>query len=272
MDLEGAVAIVTGASRGIGKGCALELAAAGATVYVTARTAAEREGAALPGSLERTAAEAERLGGRAIAVVCDHGDDAAVRALFARIDREQGRLDVLVNNAFAVPESLDPRVPFWETPVEHWDTMIDVGTRSAYVATHLAAPRMIAQRRGLVVNVSSAGAIRYFHHVVYGVGKAALDRFTRDAAVALGRHGVAIVSLWPTLVRTERVARMSGLGGGRLESPRFSGRAVVALARDPEGLGWSGRAATTWDLARHYGFTDLDGGLPDEPPWRPGAR
>lgn len=269
MDLEGAVAIVTGASRGIGKGCALELAAAGATVYVTARTAAEREGAALPGSLERTAAEAERLGGRAIAVVCDHGDDAAVRALFARIDREQGRLDVLVNNAFAVPESLDPRVPFWETPVEHWDTMIDVGTRSAYVASVYAARLMVPQRSGLIANVSSSGAREYAWHVAYGVGKCALDRITADTAHELREHGVAVVSLWPGLVRTERTqgaaAGLPGLDFEQAESQRFTGRAIAALAAAPDRMRWSGQAVASRTLAETYGFTDEGGRLPAGP-------
>jgi NAD(P)-dependent dehydrogenase (short-subunit alcohol dehydrogenase family) len=266
--LAGAVALVTGATRGIGRGCALELGAAGATVYATGRTL--REGsAALPGSLESTAEEVRRLGGSCVALPCDHADDAAVEALFERVAREAGRLDLLVNNAFRVSASLDPRRPFWETPISHWDDMIDVGTRSAYVASVYAARIMAPRGRGLIVNISSAGAVHFFHHVVYGVGKAALDRITRDAAPALRRRGVAIVSLWPHLVRTERVLALGGFDLARAESPRFAGRAVVALAADPEVLRWSGRALTSRDLAQEYGFTDVDGALPDGPAWRP---
>jgi dehydrogenase/reductase SDR family protein 1 len=267
-DLAGAIAIVTGASRGIGKGCALELAAAGATVYLTARTACE-EGAALPGSLEGTIGEIERAGGRAVGVQCDHADDAQVAALFERVEREQGQIDVLVNNAFAVPPHVDARVPFWETPIADWDTMIDVGTRSAYVATHHAATRMVAQNAGLVVNVSSAGAVRFFHHVVYGVGKAALDRFTRDAARPLAAYGVAVVSVWPYLVRTERVARMENVDPALTESPRFVGKGIVALATDGDVLRRSGRAFSTHTLAVEYGFVDVDGAMPPEQPWEP---
>jgi len=267
-DLSGAVAVVTGASRGIGKGCALELGAAGATVYVTARTVRD-EGDELPGSLEATVAEIEREGGRAVGVQCDHAEDDQVAALFERIEREHGRLDVLVNNAFRVPEQMDPRIPFWETPITDWDALIDVGTRSAYVATHHAAQRMVGAGSGLIVNVSSAGAVRFFHHLVYGIGKEALDRLTKDAARPLAEHGVAIVSIWPFLVRTERVEQMPGVDLAITESPRFVGKGIVAMARDPEVLQRSGRAFTTHALAVDYGFVDVDGTLPPDQPWEP---
>ena len=267
-DLDEKVAIVTGATRGIGKGCALELGAAGATVYVTGRTRHEGDDP-LPGSVEVTAREIDELGGKGVGVVCDHADDAQVEALFERVRREAGRLDVLVNNAFRVSAGLDPRVPFWETPLDLWDDLIDVGTRSAYVATHCAAPIMVAQQSGLIVNISSAGAIRYFHQLVYGVGKAALDRITKDAARPLVPHGVAIVSLWPNLVKTERVLRLTGFDLKNAESTRFSGRAVVALATDPDVMRYSGRALTSRGMADAYGFKDVDGSLPDDSPWQP---
>ncbi len=268
--LHDAVVVVTGASRGIGKGCAVALGAAGATVYVTARTTSEG-GSGIAGSLEATVAEIEGRGGNAIAVRCDHADDDDVAALFERVQREQGRLDVLVNNAFGVPGAMDPQVPFWETPIPDWDAMIDVGTRSAYVAAHHAAQLMVPAGRGLIVNVSSAGAVRYFHHLVYGIGKAALDRFTKDAARPLAVHGVAIVSVWPFLVRTERVEQMPGIDLAATESPEFVGRGIVALATDPDVLRWTGRAVTTHALALDYGFTDVDGRLPPDQPWSPPA-
>lgn len=266
--LDGRVAIVTGGSRGVGKGCALELGAAGATVYVTGRTLEEGAGP-LPGTIGATAREVCDLGGRGIAVRCDHRDDAQVAALFERVDAEQGRLDVLVNNAYLIPRELTSGLPFWETPISNWDDMVGVGTRSAYVASHCAARRMAPAGRGLIVNISSSGAAEYAWHVAYGVGKAALDRITADAAHELRSHGVAVVSLWPGLVRTERVAKLVERGAGlffdRAESQRFSGRAVVALAGDPEVLRHSGRAIPSRSLAEEYGFTDIDGRLPDGP-------
>ncbi|MSO78462.1 MAG: SDR family NAD(P)-dependent oxidoreductase, partial [Acidimicrobiia bacterium] len=259
-NLAGKVALVTGASRGIGKGCALALGAAGATVYVTGR-AQGSDRAALGGSLGETVQAVASRGGHGIAVPCDHANDEEVEALFARIERDQGRLDVLVNNAFAVPKRMDPRTPFWQTPISDWDVMIDVGTRSAYVATHHAAQSMVRDGSGVIVNVSSAGAVRYFHHIAYGIGKAALDRMTKDAARPLAEHRVAIVAVWPYLVRTERVMQMPGVDETITESPEFTGRGIVALASDPDVMRWSGRAVTTHGLAEAYNFTDVDGRL-----------
>jgi dehydrogenase/reductase SDR family member 1 len=266
--LAGRVAIVTGASRGIGKGCALELAAAGAVVYLTGRSVNEGD-APLPGTVGATAAEIAAEGGQATAVACDHRDDAAVEALFARVDREHGRLDVLVNNAFLIPPELMAGKRFFELPISNWDDMIDVGTRSAYVASAFAARRMAERRSGLIANISSSGAAKYAWHVAYGVGKAALDRLTADTAYELRDFGVAVVSLWPGFVLTERVAKyrsqLSELSHVRAESQRFTGRAVAALAADPDVLRLSGRALASRAVAERYGFTDLDGSLPDGP-------
>jgi NAD(P)-dependent dehydrogenase (short-subunit alcohol dehydrogenase family) len=270
----GRVAVVTGASRGIGKGIALELGAAGATVYVTGRTV--EGGGPLPGTIADTAAEVDRLGGTGVAVACDHRDDQAVAALFARVESEQGRLDVLVNNVFSAP-ALAPWVgrPFWELPIEAWDETIDIGVRSHYVAARFAVPLMFAGEGGLIVNVSSSGAVQYAHNVAYGVGKAALDKMTADMAHELAPHGVAVVSIWPGLVRTElvmlgaretadgrRVLDLRGAGEFDLseaESPRFAGRAVVALATDPDVMTRTGHAYSVARLASEYGFTDVDG-------------
>jgi dehydrogenase/reductase SDR family protein 1 len=269
--LAGKVAIVTGASRGIGKGCALELATAGATVYITARTADRRHEGDRPGSLETTVEAIARDGGTAIPVLCDHTDDGDVDTLFQRVSTEQGRLDLLVNNAFAAPSGIDPHIPFWETPVGDWDTMIDVGTRSAYVCAHNAVRAMLPLGGGLIVNVSSAGAIRFFHHIVYGIGKTALDRFTRDAARPLAAHNVAVVSIWPYVARTEHVLTLSGFDLAQTESPQFCGRGIVALAADPDVRRWTGRSVTTRRLADEYGYVDVDGTLPPEQPWQPPA-
>jgi NAD(P)-dependent dehydrogenase (short-subunit alcohol dehydrogenase family) len=265
--LAGRIAVVTGASRGIGKGCALELGAAGATVYVTGRTMTEGSHP-LPGTVGATAAEIDALGGHGVAVACDHRDDAQVEALFERVREEQaGRLDVLVNNAFLIPKELTAGLPFWEAPISNWDDMVGVGTRGAYVASAFAARLMVPRERGLIVNVSSSGAREYAWHVAYGVGKCALDRLTADAAHELDRHGVSVVSIWPGLVLTERLqgVEVPGLDLSRAESPRFTGRAVAALAADAEVGRWSGRAVSARELADVYEFTDVDGSLPDGP-------
>ncbi len=263
--LRGAVAIVTGASRGVGKGIALGLAEAGATIYVTGRTTAGStapEG--LPGSIEQTADELNALGGVGIAIRCDHADDEQVAALFARVYAEQGRLDILVNNAFAIPEG---RIsgPFWELPISQWDTLHRVGLRSHYVASVHAAKLMVPARRGLIVNVSSFGAKIYAISVAYGVGKAGVDRMSRDMARELRPHGVAAVSLWPGIVRTERLLQQPerlGFDPTNGESPTFSGRAVAALAADPQVLARSGEALVVAELAATYDFTDIDGTRP----------
>ena len=266
--LSGRIAIVTGASRGIGKGCAIELGALGATVYVTGRTT--RAGAhPLGGSVAETASAVTSAGGRGIAVACDHRDDGQVRRLFRQVETEQGRLDVLVNNAFLIPKELTSGKSFWEVPLSNWDDMIDVGTRSAYVASHFAAKLMVPAGRGLIANISSSGAREYAWHVAYGVGKCALDRLTADCAHELRPHGVAVVSLWPGLVLTERLqgarAALATLDFSGAESQRFTGRAVAALASDTDVLRFSGRAVASRELAGVYRFTDVDGRLPKGP-------
>lgn len=270
-ELAGHVALVTGASRGIGKGCALELGARGATVYVTGRTTVDG-GHPLPGSVGDTAAQVTALGGIGIAISCDHRDDNAVAAVFDQITRDHDRLDVLVNNAFLIPAELTSRLPFWKVPISNWDDMLNVGTRSAYVASVHAARMMVPVEGGLIVNISSSGAQEYAWHVAYGVGKCALDRLTADTAHELAAHHVAVVSLWPGFVRTERIDIAEaagqipvGLDLSGAESPRFCGRAIVALATDPLCARWSGQAVAAADLALEYGFFDIDGRMPAGP-------
>lgn len=270
-DLAGQVALVTGASRGIGKGCALELGARGATVYITGRSTSERDHP-LPGTIGATVAELTALGGIGIAMACDHRNDDDVMAVFDRIATDHGRIDVLVNNAFLIPPELTSRQPFWKVPISNWDDMFDVGTRSAYVASVYAARMMTESRRGLIVNISSSGAQEYAWHVAYGVGKCALDRLTADTAHELLPFGVTVMSLWPGFVRTERIDVAeagghlpAGLDVSAAESPRFCGRAVTAIATDPDMLRWSGRALAANDLAVQYGFRDLDGRVPPGP-------
>ena len=259
--LRDTVAIVTGASRGVGKGIALGLGEAGATVYVTGRTV---EPGPIPGTLGETVAEIDALGGRGIAVRCDHAVDADVERLFAQVQAEHGRLDVLVNNAFAIPDGRI-RGPFWELPIEQWDLVHTVGLRSHYVAAVHATRMMLPARRGLIVNVSSFGAKVYAVSVAYGVGKAGVDRMSRDMGRELREHGITAISLWPGIVKTERLAiepERLGYDPTLGESPQLSGRAVAALAADPKVIEKTGQALVVAELAREYGFTDLDGTVP----------
>jgi NAD(P)-dependent dehydrogenase (short-subunit alcohol dehydrogenase family) len=242
---------------------------------LTARTLADAPG--LLGSLERTASEIEDRGGRAVPIACDHADDAQVDAVFDRIAAEEGRLNLVVN--VASPDfSAMVGVPFWERPLEDMSRCLEIGPRSNYVTTALAARRlMIPQRSGVIVNISSHGAESYLLSVAYGAGKAAIDRITRDTAFELKPHGVAVVSLWPGLVLTEGLLANTTVSedGRRLlhgldvsigESPKFNGKAVVALASDAEILGRTGRAYRSSRLAREYGFAEDDGSLPPELP------
>jgi dehydrogenase/reductase SDR family protein 1 len=267
--LEGMTALVTGATRGVGKGVAVELAAQGARVTITGRTQKEGD-SRWPGSLESTIAEARELGGEIEGVVCDHRDDAQVRAVFDRIIADRGRLDLLVNNAFLIPDEMDPKAPFWETGIDCWDDMHQVGARSAYVATWTAAPIMIRQGKGLITNISSEGARYYTLHPAYGAAKSALDRLARDCAHELEPHGVAMVTVWPSFVLTERMLALDAdewnleLDGA--ESPRFAGRGIAAMLIDDEVMARSGRVYTSRQLALQYDFRDVDGNLPDGAP------
>jgi len=269
--LTDAVAIVTGASRGVGKGVALELGRAGATVYLTGRSRNPGDGPlvfneALPGTVFETAAEVTAAGGTGIAVALDHHDDAAVEALFQRVAHEHGRLDVLVNNAFYVPPELLSGKPFWELPTAFWDEITDVGVRSTYVASVYAARAMVAAGRGLIVNTSSPGGGNFSMTPAYGVGKVAVDRMAFDMALELRPYGVSVISLWLGLISTERTQvaakHIPAFQLSTCESPAFVGRGVVALATDPNLIEQSGRVLYSAELANAYGFTDLDGNIP----------
>jgi dehydrogenase/reductase SDR family member 1 len=261
--LSGKVAIVTGASRGVGKGIAMELGAAGATVYVTGRTV-DQATVPLAGTIHQTAEAVTQLGGQGIAIQCDHRDDAQVEAVFNQIKDEQGRLDILVNNAWAGYEGyappdyrhLPPQHPFWQKPISFWDENL-IGVRWAYVASGFAAPLMLAQRSGLIVNISfGAGE---FGDPAYSAAKTAVDRITSDMAHQLRQHNVAAISLYPGLVRTENVLHNAQyFDMTKSESPQFTGRAVASLAADPDIMQKSGQVFVVARLAQAYDFADLD--------------
>jgi dehydrogenase/reductase SDR family member 1 len=270
--LDGKVALVLGASRGIGKGVALEAALAGATVYVTGRTAGGSPGndPGSPGSLDETVAEIRAAGGTAVSVQCDATADADLVRLYGLIDSQHGRLDLLVHSAFnSSAFAPTPGRSSWDLPSSLWDDLVGVGARSAYISAVHAAPLLIAGGGGLVTHISGRGASRYRYNVAYGVDKAAIDKLTADLAHELRPHGVAVVSLWPSVTRTERNKATIGVDEygwpdptkpvEALETPRYSGRAVVALASDPDVLSRSGRRFWTAELAGDYGFTDEHG-------------
>jgi len=261
------VVLVTGASRGAGKGIALALAETGATVYITGRSAQEGD-APLPGTVFATAEEINQRGGKGIPVVVDHADDAQVKALFSRIDREQGRLDILVNNAACIPEGLTDKGGFWEKPLSLLD-ILNVGMRSHYVASYYAAPIMVRQRSGLIVHTSSFGGRCYMHGPAYGAGKAAVDKMANDMAVDLRPYDVACVSIWMGLLRTERTMQVFNAEPEKYadlmqatESPELTGRVIAALAKDPALMEKSGKILVGAELAQAYGITDIDGRQP----------
>lgn len=273
-DLPGAVAVVTGASRGAGRAIAAVLGETGATVYVTGRSvrgSATADG--MPGTIDETAEEVTRRGGAGVAVRCDHTVDADVERLVRRVRDEHGRLDVLINNAWGGYEAHDWRTftaPFWEQPRQRWDAMFTAGVRAHLVMAQLAAPLLMARAEGdppgLVASTIAWSFGRPLGNVVYDVAKAALVRLAYVMAEELRAHRVAAVAIAPGFMRTERVlaaheAEPFDLSG--TESPEYLGRAVAALAGDPTLMRWTGKALTAGELAREYGFTDVDGSQPE---------
>jgi dehydrogenase/reductase SDR family protein 1 len=253
MTLEARVAVVTGATKGVGRGVAQELARAGMRVYATGRSAPDFA----------------PLGEGVIGVRCDHTSDTAVQSAFERILTEAPKIDVLVNSVWGAYERMivDGQFtwskPFWEQPLWRWDAMFSAGVRAYYQASQLVAPAMIAAHQGLIVNISFWAAQKYIGNTAYGVSKAATDKLTADMATELKPHGVAVVSLYPGMVRTEKVMEAATfLDLSNSESPEFIGRAVRALAADADVMRHTGKVLVAAAIAKEYGFTDIDGKTP----------
>ncbi len=282
--LKNCVALVTGASRGAGRGIAIELGAAGPTVYVTGRSTRGAPSTAyatylaqsplpeMPGSVDDTADAVTAAGGRGIAVRCDHSDATQVQELLARIEREQGRLDLLVNNAWGGHETLTAatlNAPFWEQPLDHWQSMFDHGVRNHVVACQAAAPLLVRQRRGLIITTTYWDRGNYIKgNLFYDLAKATMSRLAFAVAEELRPHGITSLAVAPGWMRTEIIlaafqtdeARWRERPAlARTESPRYLGRAVAALAADPDVAKKSGGVHRVGDLATEYGFTDVDG-------------
>lgn len=275
--MEKFIALVTGASRGAGRAIALELGSTGATVYVTGRSV--RGGPTtdnVPGTIDETASGITDRGGAGIAVRCDHASDADVDALFDRIRRDHGRLDLLVNNVWGGYEHPDCRpltiAPFWEQPLQQWDRMFTAGVRAHLTAGRFAAPLMVPQRRGLIVSTTAnLRTLPYMRNIFYDLSKNAVSHLVWAMAEELRDHNVAVVAVAPGFMRTERVveafqragavAALDGPGGPK-ETPVYLARAVVALSRDPRIMEKTGELLEVGTLAQEYGFTDVDGSQP----------
>jgi len=267
MSQDQTVAVVTGASRGAGRGIALALGRHGCTVYVTGRSQKAGD-ATLPGTIYETAQAVTAAGGKGVAVRVDHADDAAVEQLFEQVRRERGRLDILVNNAAAVYDELTTPGNFWEKPVKLGD-IIDVGLRSSYVASYYAAPILVAQRRGLVVFTSGSGAVHYVFGAAYGAQKAGQDKLAADMAVDFKDFNVAAISVWMGAVLTERMEAMIAADPAKFgflrdtcESPEFTGHVIWALYGDPNLMDISGQTVIGAEMALKYGIRDEGGRQP----------
>lgn len=277
LNLSGKVAVVTGASRGVGRGVAVALARCGAKVYCAARTMEARETKLRTGgSLAETVEMIRSFGGEATAIRCDVTDDRSVEELFAEVARQQnGRLDLLVNTAWGGYEryvdgsDYEDQKPFWEQPLHWWDAMFNAGVRSYYTCTRQAAKLMVPRRDGLVVTVSFFAGRTYMKPVLYGVAKAATDRLVADTAIELREHGVTSVALYPGLVRTESVLlNAEYFDMSNSESPEFQGRAVAALLADGNRISKTGKVFVSAELALEYKFTDTDGKQPHSVRWQ----
>jgi len=276
--LEGKVTLVTGATRGIGKGIAIGLGEEGATVYVTGRSldGADSEND-VSGSLRETQSAVESAGGICIPIQVDHSEDEQVRLLFERIQDEQGHLDLLVNNAYSGVQALSDAYgkPFWDCEPSFWDACNNVGLRSHYVASVFAARMMTKRQQGLICTISSWGGLSYIFGVPYGAGKAACDRLAADMAVELKPHNVASLSIWPGIVGTEHITRLAAKMGEsddrqsssikeeyNWETPLLTGRVIAALAAEPTVMRRTGRVQVVAELAEHYGLVDQSGDRP----------
>jgi len=261
------IAVVTGASRGAGRGIAVALGRHGCTVYVTGRS--EKPGdSSLPGTIYETAAAVTAAGGKGMAVRVDHADDGQVRALFDQVRRDEGRLDILVNNACSIHDAMMSPVNFWEKPLEVAD-MLHVGLRSGYVASYYAAPLMVEQRRGLVIFTSASGAVHYVFGPAYGAHKAGMDKFAADMAVDFKDYNVAVMSIWMGALLTDRMKMLLesepakfGHLAETLETTEYTGHIIWALYNDPQLMKMNGETVIGAEIAKKYGILDAGGRQP----------
>ena len=276
-DLKGKVALVTGATRGVGKGIAIGLGEAGATVYITGRSLEQSNALnGVAGSLQETQLAVEEAGGKCIPVQVDHSDDEQIRLLFERIQTEQrGQLDLLVNNVFSGVQAIRDAYgkPFWQSEPSLWDAVNNVGLRSHYVTSVFASRMMTKQKQGIIFTISSWGSMSYIFGAAYGTGKAACDRLAADMAVELQPDNIASISIWPGIVGTEQITNFANqmdensakviFGDGyNWETPLLTGRAIAALATEPNIMSHTGKVRIVAELAEKYNLVDEDGNCP----------
>jgi len=261
------VIVVTGASRGAGKGIAVALGATGATVYCTGRSR-QKGDAILPGTIAETAQAVNAAGGVGIPVYCDHANDEDVKGLFKQVREDHGKLDILVNNATNLHDAVTRKGPFWEMPLE-LTQLFDVGLRSHYTAAWYAAPLLLENGGGLIVNTSSFGGRIYMHGPAYGAGKAAVDKLSHDMALDFRPFQVAVISIWMGLLLTERnqlifdeEPEMYADLIATAEHPEFTGRVIDALSRDPYLMEKSGKVWIGAELGEEYKVLDINGKSP----------
>ncbi len=269
MDLKGKIAVVTGASRGIGKGIAIALGEQGCRVYVTGRSTGDGER-----TIDTTARLVTRAGGEGRPIQCDHGNDAQIAALFNRIGKESGRIDILVNNVYKIPEPPAWGGGFWEHPIQIWDDQVGIGLRAHYVASWHAANWLFESDAAALVNVSSPGGLKYHFSASYGAGKAGLDRLTRDMAVELEPKGIPAIVLYPGSVATEFIqdaAKERPMDLSKSQTPLFVGRTVAAMLGAPDLMTRTGTTQWVEDLAEEFDVTDEQGKRPPGYHSRPDA-
>ncbi|MEM7217073.1 MAG: SDR family NAD(P)-dependent oxidoreductase [Pseudomonadota bacterium] len=258
--LAGKIAVVTGSTRGIGRGIAIALGELGATVYVTGRSTGDGEL-----TVEGTAEKVTAAGGEGRPVACDHGDDAAIERLFQRVGEEAGRIDILVNNVYKIPDPPAWGGGFWDHPLQVWDDQVGIGLRSHYVASWHAAPLLFASSGAAIVNISSEGGQRYIYSSSYGAGKAGLDRLTKDMAIELEPKNTAAIVVYPGGVATEFIAEASKtmeIDLSKLQTPLLVGRGVAAMLAAGDLKALSGSIQLVDDLVEQYELVDENGTRP----------
>lgn len=284
MSLAGKIALVAGATRGAGRGIAVELGAAGATVYVTGRTTRDQQSEyARPETIEETAALVTQAGGAGIAIRVDHLVAEEVAALVARIRAEQGRLDILINDVWGGEKLFEWDKPVWEHDLKNGLRLLTLGVHTHLITAHYALRLLIERPGGLLVEVTDGTAAynaeHYRNNPFYDLAKVAVTRMAWAHARDLAPHGATAVAITPGWLRSEMMLEAFGVTEANWrdatakvphfaisETPRFVGRAVAALAADPERTRWNGQSLSSGQLAQVYGFTDLDGSRPDA--WR----
>jgi len=260
MDLKNKIAVVTGSSKGIGKGIALALGEKGCTVYITGRTTGDGDR-----SIDTTASMVTELGGDGRAIRCDHGIDQEVEALFKQIEEEAGKIDILVNNVYKIPDPPAWGGGFWDHPLQIWDDQVGIGLRSHYVASWYAAPLMFKSEAAVMVNVSSPGGQGYIYSSSYGAGKAGLDRLTADMAIELEPKGIPAIVLYPGSVATEFIqdaAKEQKMDLSKSQTPLFVGRTVAAMLQSPDLNERSGSIQWVEDLGEEFDVLDENGKRP----------